>query len=115
MKMLFFLVFFAVVGYILYAMLSKLAEWHRNNLAPEESVRAQLVKAEEKKSTSMMPVGADGAMMPVDSTSYELTFSMESGEEKQYKVSGKIYRKLVQGAVGTLRFKGTRFMAFDPE
>ena len=106
MKMLFFLVFFAVVGYILYAMLSKLAEWHRNNLAPEESVRAQLVKAEEKKSTSMMPV---------DSTSYELTFSTESGEEKQYKVSGKIYRKLVQGAVGTLRFKGTRFMAFDPE
>lgn len=109
------ILFFAITGIVLFFFLRGIVEWMRNNAAPLEAVRAQLVHKQEHVSTSMVPIGSDGAMMPMDDNWFELIFRTETGEEKKYQVSQKVYEAIRQGDAGTLECKGTRFMAFQPE
>ncbi|MBR5371207.1 MAG: DUF2500 domain-containing protein [Oscillospiraceae bacterium] len=115
MEGLFFLIFFIVAGFILLQIVRSFAQWISNNNAPLISVSAQIVKKEESSDTTMVPVGTDGAMMPMSGTAYTLWFRTETGEEKKYSVSRKVYNNANHGDVGTLQFKGTRFIAFNPQ
>ncbi|WP_338030915.1 DUF2500 domain-containing protein [Fervidibacillus halotolerans] len=47
------------------------------------------------------------------STSYFVTFEFESGDRKEFKLSGKDYGMLAEGDFGMLTFKGTRYLGFE--
>jgi len=112
-EVVFIALFAGVLAYIIISWIKKIAEWNRNNHAPLESVPAQIVKKETHSDTAMVPMGTDGAMMQTDNTSYALTFQTETGEQKKFQVTNKIFKQMLQGESGTLQYQGTRFVGFE--
>lgn len=49
------------------------------------------------------------------STTYYVTFQVESGDRMEMSVSGSEYGTLAEGDKGTLTFQGTRFLTFNRE
>ena len=47
------------------------------------------------------------------STSYYVTFQVESGDRIELCVSGTEYGMLVEGDTGRLTFQGTRYLSFE--
>ena len=47
------------------------------------------------------------------STSYYVTFEVESGDRMELSVSGSEYGMLAEGDTGTLKFQGTRYLGFE--
>ena len=54
-------------------------------------------------------------MQSHSSTSYYLTFEMESGDRIEFLVGEKEYGLLVEGNVGKLKFQGSRYLSFERE
>lgn len=46
-------------------------------------------------------------------TTYYVTFEVESGDRMEFHVNGSEYRRLAQGDHGQLKFQGIRFLGFD--
>lgn len=49
------------------------------------------------------------------STTYYVTFQVESGDRMEMSVSGSEYGTLAKGDKGKLTFQGTRFLTFNRE
>ena len=47
------------------------------------------------------------------STSYYVTFQVESGDRMELSVRGKEYGLLAEGDYGRLTFQGTRYLGFQ--
>ena len=47
------------------------------------------------------------------STSYYVTFEVESGDRLELRISGSEYGLLAEGDFGMLTFQGTRYLSFD--
>ena len=47
------------------------------------------------------------------STSYYVTFQVESGDRMELQVSGREYGMLAEGDIGKLTFQGTRYLSFE--
>ena len=47
------------------------------------------------------------------STTYYVTFEVESGDRMELTVSGSDYGMLVEGDIGKLSFQGTRYLGFE--
>lgn len=47
------------------------------------------------------------------STSYYVTFQVESGDRMEFSVSGAEYGMLIEGDRGRLSFQGTRYLGFE--
>jgi len=47
------------------------------------------------------------------STSYYVTFQVESGDRMELHVAGEEYGMLIEGDSGKLSFQGTRFLGFE--
>lgn len=51
----------------------------------------------------------------ISSTSYYVTFQVDSGDRMELSVSGSEYGVLAEGDKGQLTFQGTRYLTFDRE
>ena len=49
----------------------------------------------------------------ISSTSYYVTFQVDSGDRMELYVSGSEYGVLAEGDKGQLTFQGTRYLTFD--
>lgn len=49
------------------------------------------------------------------STTYYVTFEVESGDRLEFAISGSEYGQLVEGDQGKLSFQGTRYQGFARE
>ena len=47
------------------------------------------------------------------STSYYVTFQVESGDRLELRMSGRDYGMLAEGDDGKLSFQGTRYLGFE--
>ena len=47
------------------------------------------------------------------STSYYVTFEVESGDRMEFRVPGREYGMLAEGDLGKLTFQGTRYHSFE--
>lgn len=47
------------------------------------------------------------------STSYYVTFEVDSGDRIEFSMSGSEYGMLIEGDAGTLNFQGTRYLGFE--
>jgi len=108
----FTLIFVIVIGGILFTLISGVRQWHSNNNSPRLTVGA-VVTAKRTNVSHHHHSGADGAGHTTHSTTYYVTFQVESGDRMELCLSGSEYGMLAEGDRGFLTFQGTRYLGFE--
>ena len=102
---LFFVFFFVIViGLILFAIISSIVRWNKNNQSPIEN---GMVKVVAKRTRVSGGSGEHSA-----STYYYITFEKENFERTELAVRGSDYGMIAEGDKGMLTYQGTRFKEF---
>ena len=112
---------FIIVGAVIFALsfglfififVKGINQWNRNNHSPRLTVEATVV-------TKRMSVShhhhSGGTGMHTSSTTYYVTFQVDSGDRMELIVGGREYGILVEGDRGKLSFQGTRYLGFERE
>ena len=105
-NVMFTLVFVLVFGMILFTIIKGILQWNKNNHSPRLSVEATVVSKREHVSHRSHNNHIS------HSTTYYVTFQVESGDRMEMHVSGMEYGMLVEGDYGKLTFQGTRYLDF---
>ena len=102
----FSLMFVLVFGIILLNVFRGISQWNKNNQSPRLTVDATVVSKRQQTSHHHH----NNHMS--HSTSYYVTFQVESGDRMELHVSGMEYGMLAEGDYGKLTFQGTRYLEF---
>lgn len=102
------ILFIFVFASIFLTLLKGLKQWNLNNKQPQLSVSAKLI-TKRIKFTHQKRHNQIGH----NSTSYFITFEVESGERMEFRVDGLIYGKFIENDTGILTYQGTRFIKFE--
>ena len=118
-EMLFPVIFILIFQLIIFIFIKGIATWHKNNNSPRLTVSAKIVAKRQNTTHHNQPnagdmSGAHGYHTAI-STTYYVTFQVESGDRMEMSVSGSEYGTLAEGDKGTLTFQGTRFLTFNRE
>lgn len=105
----FFVIFFLVVGIIIFNAIKGISIWNKNNHSSILDVNATVVT----KRTEVYHSTSSNNMSSHSHTHYYATFQMESGERMEFEISGDMYGMLVESDFGKLTFQGTRFLGFQ--
>ena len=111
-SVLFFLVFFLVLGIIIFSMIRGVKEWNNNNHSPRLTVDARVVAKRTNISRHAHHSSGTG-MHHSTSTTYFVTFQFDSGDRMELKMQGHEYGLLIEGDQGKLTFQGTRYLGFE--
>ena len=103
------LVVLIVVGTSVFGIVSRIRRLGRNSNSPRLTVEAQVVA---KHTSVTHQSGADDSMN-YTSTSYYVTFQVESGDQLEFQVTGQEYGMLMEGDFGRLTFQGTWYLGFE--
>ena len=103
----FTLVFILVFGIFVVTIISSIGEWNKNNHSPKLTVSAVVVA----KRTNVSHHHHDHHTH--HSTSYYVTFQVDSGDRMELHMTGQEYGMLVEGDRGNLSFQGTRYLGFE--
>lgn len=111
------IMFVIVFVMILFSFVQGIHTWNKNNHSPRLTVSAVVVTKREnvthhQHANSGDMSGAHG-FHTTTSTTYYVTFQVESGDRMEFCVSGTEYGMLVEGDTGRLTFQGTRYLAFE--
>lgn len=117
--LIFSLVFIMIFGMIIVMIVRGIGEWNSNNQSPRLTVLAKVVARSTRVSqhhhnNAGDVTGAQG-FHTTTSTSYYITFEVESGERMELRVSRSDYGMLAEGDYGRLSFQGTRYLGFERE
>lgn len=116
-EMLFPIMFLLIFIMFIFTFVKGIATWHKNNTSPRLTVSARIVEKCQNTTHSSQPNAGDisGAhgFHTISSTSYYITFQVESGDRMKLSVSGSEYGILAEGDEGKLTFQGTRYLTFD--
>jgi len=107
----FSVVFIIVVGMIIFVIIKGIAQWGYNNKQPVLSVTARVTA--KRTHTSHHNHGANEHMHHSTSTSYYVTFEVESGDRMELHVPAHEYGMLAEEDFGRLTFQGTRYLGFE--
>ena len=103
----FFLMFFLVFGMVIVQTFRGLSQWNKNNHSPRLTVDAAVVA--KRTNVSRHRHGGTGHT----STTYYVTFQVDSGDRFELSMSGADYGLIVEGDKGKLSFQGTRYLGFQ--
>ncbi|WP_097157959.1 DUF2500 domain-containing protein [Bacillus oleivorans] len=98
------LFFIIIIGIIIFSAIKGISQWSHNNRQPVLHVKAFVVTKRTRVS--------GGANETPSSTSYYVTFEVDSGDRMEFQVNGSEYGYLAEGDQGTLEFQGTRYLSF---
>lgn len=104
-EFMFGLIFILFIVFFVWAIVSNVRQWTKNNASPRLTVDAQVVT----KRTSVHGGGEHSHA----STSHYVTFEVDSGDRMELPVTGPEYGMLVEGDQGRLTFQGTRYLGFE--
>ena len=111
------ILFLLFMGMFFFALISNLRTWNKNNHSPRLTVPAKVVakRTDVSRSSSAHAGDISGAhgYHTSTSTSYYVTFQVESGDRMELEVDGADYGMLVEGDIGKLSFQGTRYLGFE--
>ena len=107
-NILFAIIFFCVLGTMVYIFVKNISTWNKNNHSPRLTVPATVVAMR----TEVSRHHTDDTMAHTFTT-YYVTFQVESGDRMELTVSGSDYGMLVEGDIGKLSFQGTRYLGFE--
>ena len=108
----FTIVFVLVIGTFIVTAVKGIGEWNKNNHSPRLTVPAVVV-AKRTNVSHHHHGGANNHHHSHTSTSYYVTFQVESGDRMELHVTGQEYGMLVEGDNGKLSFQGTRYLGFE--
>ncbi len=116
-NLMFYLMFILVFGMIIFTIVRNIGVWNKNNNSPRLTVQASVVSkrinvTHHNHANAGDVSGAHG-FSTMSSTSYYVTFQVESGDRMELSVTGSEYGMLVEGDVGRLSFQGTRYLGFE--
>lgn len=118
-EMLFPIMFILIFIIIVFTFVKGIATWFKNNNSPRLTVSARIVAKRQNTTHNNQPNAGDisGAhgFHTISSTSYYVTFQVDSGDRMELSVSGSEYGVLAEGDKGQLIFQGTRYLTFDRE
>lgn len=118
-EMLFPIMFILIFIIIVFTFVKGIATWFKNNNSPRLTVSARIVAKRQNTTHNNQPNAGDisGAhgFHTISSTSYYVTFQVDSGDRMELSVSGSEYSVLAEGDKGQLTFQGTRYLTFDRE
>lgn len=95
-----------VLGIILLNVFKGIYQWNKNNHSPRLTVDATVVSKRQHTSHHHHQNNMSY------STSYYVTFQVESEDRMELHVSGMEYGMLAEGDCGRLTFQGTRYIEF---
>lgn len=107
------LIFIFVIGMFIFAGVKSFGEWRKNNNSPRLTVPATIVAKRINVSHHHHNNNGTGMDYSTESTSYYITFQVESGDRMEMDVDGGDYGMLIEGDYGRLSFQGTRFLGFE--
>ncbi len=113
MRIMFMFVFGLVIAIFVVVIVKSLGQWSRNNNSPRLTVPALVITKRTNVSHHHQHTGDMAAMHSTSSTSYYVTFQVESGDRMELHVSGPEYGLLAEGDRGMLTFQGTRYLSFE--
>ena len=103
----FTVVFVLVIGMFIVTAVKGIGRWNKNNNSPRLTVNATVAA----KRTNVSHHHHDHHVHT--STSYYVTFEVESGDRMELQMSGQEYGMLIEGDMGQLTFQGTRYLGFE--
>ena len=112
-EIIFTLMFLMVFGIFLTVIIKGISQWNKNNHSPRLTVPATVVAKRTNVSHSHHHHGTDSMAHHSTSTSYYVTFQVESGDRMELHMAGHEYGMLVEGDRGSLTFQGTRYLGFQ--
>lgn len=112
-SVLFPLFFLLVFGIMAAALIQGIHQWNRNNHSPRLAVNALVVAKRTHVSRHHNAGDHSGAHGYHSTTSYYVTFQVDSGDRMELHVGGADYGRLVEGDRGKLTFQGTRYLGFE--
>ena len=96
-----------IFGIILVTIIRGMGQWNKNNNSPKLTVDARVVA--KRGHTARHPHNTGNHI----STTYYVTFEVDSGDRMELHVSGSEFGMLVEGDSGRLCFQGTRYLGFE--
>lgn len=118
-ELLFPVIFILIFIMIIFTFAKGISTWHKNNNSPRLTVSARIVAKRQNTTYQNHPNAGDTSGAHGDhttsSTTYYVTFQVESGDRIEMSVSGSEYGKLTEGDEGKLTFQGTRYLQFNME
>lgn len=111
-SVMFTIVFFLVIGTFIVTAAKGISQWNKNNNSPRLTVPATVVSKRTNVSRHHHG-GANNHHHTGTSTTYYVTFQVESGDRMELHVAGHEYGLLVEGDKGKLSFQGTRYLGFE--
>lgn len=102
-------IFLLVIGMFLFVIIRGIGQWNHNNHSPRLSVPAKVVSRRQHHEHHAAANSGTG----MGSTSYYVTFEVESGDRMEFHLTGKEYGMLAEGDEGMLTFQGTRYHGFE--
>lgn len=112
-QIVFFLVFFLVIGTFLVTAIRGIIQWNKNNHSPRLTVNATVVTKRTNVSRHHHHHGDNHVGHTTTSTTYYVTFEVESGDRMELRMDGSEYGMLAEGDRGKLSFQGTRYLGFE--
>ena len=108
----FTLVFILVFGMFIVIAVKGISQWNKNNHSPRLTVPATIV-AKRTNVSHHHHHGGTGMHHTTHSTTYYVTFQVESGDRMELHVAGHEFGMLIEGDRGNLTFQGTRYLGFE--
>lgn len=108
----FTLVFVLVISMFVVTAVKGISQWNKNNHSPRLTVPATIVAKRTNVSHHHHNNGT-GMHHTTHSTTYYVTFQVESGDRMELHVAGHEYGMLIEGDCGNLSFQGTRYLGFE--
>lgn len=112
-QILFFLIFFLIIGVFIATLIRGVGQWHKNNQSPRLTVEATVVTKRTNVSRHHHHSGANHMGHTSTSTTYFVTFQVASGDRMELQMDGYQYGMLAEGDRGRLTFQGTRYLGFE--
>ena len=111
-QIMFFIVFGLALCTVIMTLVKGITEWNKNNHSPRLTVPATVV-TKRTDVPRRRRSGPKGHHRHHTSTSYNVTFEVESGDRMELHMTGSEYGMLVEGDRGNLSFQGTRYLGFE--
>ena len=113
-QIMFTLVFVIVIGMFIVIAVKGISQWNKNNHSPRLTVPATIVaKRTNVSHHHRHNHGGTGMHHTTHSTTYYVTFQVESGDRLELLVAGHEFGMLIEGDRGMLTFQGTRYLGFE--
>ena len=113
-QIMFTLVFVIVIGMFIVIAVKGISQWNKNNHSPRLTVPATIVaKRTNVSHHHHHNHGGTGMHHTTHSTTYYVTFQVESGDRMELHVAGHEFGLLIEGDRGMLTFQGTRYLGFE--